>query len=482
MVKALHVGLNLVLLITIIVLEVSLAYTHESPLFLNEHAYLAFYVMTASEFITNFSSMNAEWKTANAVGGKTARACDSCLRRRARWYCAADDAFLCQVCDSLVHSANQLASRHERVRLKTASFKQSESTSNDDLVPAWQGFTRKARTPRQTKPGQNHHLKDKERIINTSSLVPKMGSEEASEEEETEAQLLYRVPIFDPFAAEVCNGSNEVENLLVDDCKDVTIINHNEPNVFLSSNNGNEGACDLDNLPLFLPSEMELEEFAADVETLLGKGFDEESCGIEALGLIECKEENVVENNFEGSGVKLENEEQAIIASHFDPTLDGSAETIDWDFDYDSPMTGEEQEEVKVEVVANTEMTNSDTKEEEKKMFLRLNYDEVITSWDNKGCPWTSGIRPELNPDFWTDFMGLYAPGTHQPYGGEGGRNDGGREARVSRYREKRRTRLFSKKIRYEVRKLNAEKRPRMKGRFVKRTSFTGGSAALHTS
>lgn len=48
----------------------------------------------------------------------------------------------------------------------------------------------------------------------------------------------------------------------------------------------------------------------------------------------------------------------------------------------------------------------------------------------------------------------------------------GGREARVSRYREKRRTRLFAKKIRYQVRKLNAEKRPRMKGRFVKRASF----------
>jgi len=48
----------------------------------------------------------------------------------------------------------------------------------------------------------------------------------------------------------------------------------------------------------------------------------------------------------------------------------------------------------------------------------------------------------------------------------------GEREARVSRYREKRRTRLFAKKIRYEVRKLNAEKRPRMKGRFVKRSSL----------
>lgn len=67
---------------------------------------------------------------------------------------------------------------------------------------------------------------------------------------------------------------------------------------------------------------------------------------------------------------------------------------------------------------------------------------------------------------------------THGGLGGPGGGgSDGGREARVSRYREKRRTRLFSKKIRYEVRKLNAEKRPRMKGRFVKRTSFMGINA-----
>lgn len=63
--------------------------------------------------------------------------------------------------------------------------------------------------------------------------------------------------------------------------------------------------------------------------------------------------------------------------------------------------------------------------------------------------------------------------------GGAGAGGDGGREARVSRYREKRRTRLFSKKIRYEVRKLNAEKRPRMKGRFVKRESFAASAFPL---
>ena len=39
----------------------------------------------------------------------------------------------------------------------------------------------------------------------------------------------------------------------------------------------------------------------------------------------------------------------------------------------------------------------------------------------------------------------------------------GAREASVLRYKEKRQNRLFSKRIRYEVRKINAEKRPRMK-------------------
>ncbi|KAK9059516.1 hypothetical protein SSX86_020220 [Deinandra increscens subsp. villosa] len=44
------------------------------------------------------------------------------------------------------------------------------------------------------------------------------------------------------------------------------------------------------------------------------------------------------------------------------------------------------------------------------------------------------------------------------------------REARVLRYREKRKKRRFEKKVRYASRKAYAEMRPRIKGRFVKRT------------
>ena len=79
--------------------------------------------------------------------------------------------------------------------------------------------------------------------------------------------------------------------------------------------------------------------------------------------------------------------------------------------------------------------------------------------------------------------QGVWMGGGGRP-GGEAsaprlGMMGGGREARVSRYREKRRTRLFAKKIRYEVRKLNAEKRPRMKGRFVKRPAAAAAPCAV---
>lgn len=44
------------------------------------------------------------------------------------------------------------------------------------------------------------------------------------------------------------------------------------------------------------------------------------------------------------------------------------------------------------------------------------------------------------------------------------------REARVLRYKEKRKNRKFEKTIRYASRKAYAESRPRIKGRFAKRT------------
>lgn len=56
------------------------------------------------------------------------------------------------------------------------------------------------------------------------------------------------------------------------------------------------------------------------------------------------------------------------------------------------------------------------------------------------------------------------------------------REARVLRYREKRKNRKFEKTIRYHSRKAYAETRPRIKGRFAKRTDVESEVDHLYVS
>ncbi|XP_031398435.1 zinc finger protein CONSTANS-LIKE 16-like [Punica granatum] len=85
----------------------------------------------------------------------------------------------------------------------------------------------------------------------------------------------------------------------------------------------------------FLPSDMDLAEFAADVESLLGKGLENESFGMEGL------------------------------------------ELMDWDC----------RNQVK------------DAVKKRQKIFLKLDYESVIESWSSQGSPWTSSDRPDLNSD-----------------------------------------------------------------------------------
>lgn len=513
-----------------------------------------------------------------ALGAKTARCCDGCLKRRARWFCAADDAFLCQACDTSVHSANPLARRHERVRLKTASTASSTTSSSskasfaaaappvvaplhvpasfhrfidadaDDDVdglgnnsngsrPSWhRGFKRKARTPRGGGGAARSPTKsccassvDKDEDDGGSSggkilqmvsslavdpLVPDL--DRASLEEfaasmaiAEEDQLLYRVPIFDPVLAEFCSPQQPAAS--TEDVKPcVGAASGHEHHHNHQANGTDHAATPSSQLPGFLlPTDLDLAEFEMDVESLLGRGLDDDSFCMESLGLMDdahgapagCplvvkkEEEEEEDDDEEAAGETIG---QPVLAwETFDignfecatPTMAGHQHVPDGD----ASDMGEDQKPVLAADCGGAHAPPA----KKRKIMLKLDYEAVITAWSEHGSPWTNGERPKLDPDeCWHDYTGMAWGGPDGQaigYGGSSGavhvgpsppgaNCDGGREARVSRYREKRRTRLFSKKIRYEVRKLNAEKRPRMKGRFVKRASFAAATASASTA
>lgn len=84
------------------------------------------------------------------------------------------------------------------------------------------------------------------------------------------------------------------------------------------------------------------------------------------------------------------------------------------------------------------------------------------------------GVVPEGSTQ--TDISEPYKAQTTAGFNSSTGRpvqlSSADREARVLRYREKRKNRKFEKTIRYASRKAYAETRPRIKGRFVKRAEI----------
>ncbi|CAO2830011.1 unnamed protein product, partial [Amaranthus hypochondriacus] len=333
-------------------------------------------------------------KIANAVSGKTARACDCCIIKRARWYCPADDAFLCQSCDGSVHSANPLARRHERVRLKTASLNPSNELQRPDL-PTWhRGLTRKPRTPRH---GKNRQLKpEKRKSIHV--IVPDLGMEDttSSQEGDTEDQLLYRVPVFDPFVSGYESRSMESEGGF-DMGK--SLLSNPKPK---------------DSSDEYLPFDLDLDQFAADVETLLGKGLDDESYGIDELGLLDCNPTNNNNNNNENH-----KNINGKIKEEYEMGNEGMMMTRCDDHDYDE----EEKKVIMIETSIGNEMIckldddedddeTEDSKEEgikRRKILLRLDYEAISDAWASNGSPWMTGQRPQINlEDCWPHFMVIF--------------------------------------------------------------------------
>ncbi|KAF2545583.1 hypothetical protein F2Q70_00021920 [Brassica cretica] len=300
---------------------------------------------------------------------KRPRDCELCLNKHAVWYCASDDAFLCHVCDESVHRANQVATKHDRVCLKTNEISNGvlQGTARKPVWHSW--FRRKPRTPRVRCERKPQGKVDDERR-REGPHVPEIGGETNEEDE----NLTSLVPEFQGFI---------------------------EMGFFLSNHDG---------------SEETMRQFNVDHET----DEMEDLCYIEEEG--------------KTNGDKACHEQSLTICKNeydINPTL----------------VTTKTEENAK-----------------QRNMLLRLNYENVIAAWDKQESPTTATWNQnEFNN---TSNFQLVPPGIEE----KNVSNRSEREARVWRYRDKRKNRLFEKKIRYEVRKVNADKRPRMKGRFVRRS------------
>jgi hypothetical protein len=311
--------------------------------------------------MTNAGTAAAAAATGAALGARTARSCDGCMRWRARWHCPADDAFLCQACDAAVHSANPLARRHHRVRLPTASS--SSSPPREPDAPAWlHGLKRGPRTPR-CKPGGSKH----EAAISAASVsaaVPDMEAEDSGsgivgENEHgldlNDDDLLYHVPVLDPMLAELYDpvadeGEEQKPTSLVSSLADTTLPDFADSG---SAAEANElSAFDVPDMEA-----MELASFAADMESIL-MGVEE---GFDDLGF-----------------------------------LDEEKPQVNMDFGTD----------LEVAAAAPAPEREDGKKRKRPQMILKLDYEGVIASWAHDGGPpWFHGERPRLDPgDSWPDF------------------------------------------------------------------------------
>ncbi|CAM6027393.1 unnamed protein product [Sphagnum balticum] len=414
------------------------------------------------------------------MAGRICRACDVCGMQRARWYCAADEAYLCQRCDASVHGANALARRHERSRLGPTTSMYNKTSSRSCKRRRKPTKTAVQTSLQEAPPPAAAHLQAHE-LVQQQTLPLLLPSRKRSkrtrrpnprhknirkEEEEVEEE--------EEGGAHVQEFKDEFQHFAVPDGYMDSEIDFEET---MGSLMGDQAAgSSLSGAEDHGFGKMELTglSFSSEMVTLerRGDGNSERTMILEAATKTEgnaTAEGGAAAAAAAGSPfvgvfpVKVKNE-KSLAAT--DTSVDNRSERI--------------KEEV-MEMLRCSLKGHS--KEELGIPSLQLNYEDVLSAWSDQSF-WTleDGNHLQTVPDHnSTHFdhsvhMSYYCGNNNNTQGvltrSDGSSHHGGgeREARVLRYKEKRRTRLFCKTVRYEVRKLNAERRPRMKGRFVRRT------------
>jgi hypothetical protein len=378
------------------------------------------------------------------------RRCDVCPGRDAVFYCAADSAFLCKQCDTDVHNANSLAARHERVKLAHNGAPMRIERKGAATAAASTVTSRSGREQDDAAvPSLPFH-----------ECPPSLSSSSSKAEPGFVDDSLFCLTLDDPSLLDCTQGlspySKESNELPVFKCGEAHYEHIGEQIVAARSELDDVFECEF----LTDPEEQ------LEVVSLVGSTEVDSSTNTRETRETGVESVEVIPRASPSHKSNAEANEVAIV-----PRFEGAQEV-------EAPR--------RFDIFRDSRLRNGGP-------VLRLNYEDVLMALSDKLIsPWLDDdvsmrIKEELDAEGEADDL------SDPTYGGGNavvpdlclascdgspdllsGVGDTGmlpenREARVNRYREKRRSRLFSKKVRYEVRKLNAERRPRIKGRFVKR-------------
>ncbi|GAB2291497.1 hypothetical protein Dimus_025753 [Dionaea muscipula] len=329
-----------------------------------------------------------------------AKPCDSCNTAAALLFCRADSAFLCGACDSKVHAANKLASRHDRVWMcEVCEQAPAAVTCKADAAALCVSC--------------DHDIHSANPLARRHQRLPV-------------------VPFFAAAHALTKSSSSTSSSPEEDDTnnKDTNSNSNNQAG-------GDDDAADAWLIPNPGGSKLTADFLYSDMDPLLDFNYTAPNLDIKP------QDHHRDVNSGAGDGV---------VPNFTNGSLNFSLNHHPQDnyFDVDFP----------------------------KSKIYRSNYStqrisHSVSSSDVGVVPdGNSSSIPEVSNCAFPKAIGADAGA--QPAAPPQQLSKEDREARVLRYREKRKNRKFEKTIRYASRKAYAETRPRIKGRFAKRAEMEG--------
>ncbi|PWA67756.1 constans-like protein [Artemisia annua] len=347
------------------------------------------------------------------------RVCDTCCCSPSTIFCEADLAYLCTRCDSQVHAANKLSSRHKRVWVCEACEQApaafickadaaSLCTTCDAVIHSANPLARRhQRVPVMPISGSTYESQG--RFLSQGSD----GTVNKEEEDEAASWLLFDAPAKNNQNQEYTNEFLFNGEGGVDEYLDLVDYNSCQDTQFSDDHKCNDLQFDDD-----YKYTNDVTNYSKDIRKY--GGGDADSL-VPVRGGEAKKEHQIYDLNFQHQNFQLGCDYEASNGGYSYPASLGHSVSMS---------------SLDVGVVPESSISNSRS--------------SISNSRSSKGTTDLFSGPPIQMPTQLTPLD---------------------REARVLRYREKKKTRKFEKTIRYASRKAYAETRPRIKGRFSKRTN-----------